>query len=74
MSSESMLTCVQVPLLQRRDGKYHPNLHHSITTMLEEAKWMSRLNLKIPEILHIITIANVKRTYSQLLVRHVASS
>jgi hypothetical protein len=36
--------------------------------MLEEAKWMRRVNLKIPEVLHIVTIANVKKTYSQLLV------
>ena len=52
----------------RRNGEYEPNLHSSITTMLEEAKWMRRLHYKVPDMLHSITIANIKKTYSRLVV------
>lgn len=60
---------MKVPLLLRSpDGEYVANLHSSITTMVEEAKWMQRLEFKIPEALHNVTIANVKKTYSRLAV------
>ena len=44
------------------------NLHPTILTMLEEAKWMRRLGLKIPEKFHTLNMANVKKTYDQLKV------
>lgn len=36
--------------------------------MLEEAKWMRRLDFKIPQVMQNVAIANVKKTYSRLAV------
>lgn len=44
------------------------NLHSSITTMLEEAKWISRLGLTVPDSLHQLSVGNVKCNYDQLKV------
>ena len=57
-----------MPLLTRREGVLQPNLHPSIVNMLEEAKWMQRLKLGVPEAFHALTMANVKQTFDQLKV------
>ena len=44
------------------------NLHPTILTMLEEAKWMRRLGLKIPDTFHTLHMADVKKTHDQLKV------
>ena len=44
------------------------NLHPTILTMLEEAKWMRRLGLKIPDAFHTLHMADVKKTHDQLKV------
>ena len=44
------------------------NLHPTIVSMLEEAKWMRRLGLKIPESFHTLNMADVKKTHAQLKV------
>ena len=55
-------------LLVISDGTMAVNLHPTILTMLEEAKWMRRLGLKIPDRFHTLNMANVKKTYGQLKV------
>ena len=49
------------------------NLHPTIVSMLEEAKWMRRLGLKIPENFHTLNMADVKRTHAQLKVKCLLS-
>ena len=51
------------------DGAMSVNLHPTIPTMLEEAKWMRRLGLKIPDAFHTLNMANVKKTHDQLKVQ-----
>lgn len=62
------LYCHQVTLLVMNDGAMVVNLHPTIVSMLEEAKWMRRLGLKIPENFHTLNMANVKKTHAQLKV------
>ena len=50
------------------DGAMVVNLHPTIVSMLEEAKWMRRLGLKIPESFHTLNMADVKQTHAQLKV------
>lgn len=50
------------------DGAMSVNLHPTILTMLEEAKWMRRLGLKIPDAFHTLHMADVKKTHDQLKV------
>ena len=59
---------LQVTLLVMSDGAMSVNLHPTILTMLEEAKWMRRLGLKIPDAFHTLNMANVKKTHDQLKV------
>ena len=63
-----MFLSLQVPLLVREEGVLKPNLHPAIVAMLEEAKWMRRLGLKIPPAFHALSMSNVKQTYDQLKV------
>ena len=51
------------------DGAMVVNLHPTVLSVLEEAKWMRRLGLKIPESFHTLNMANVKRTHAQLKVK-----
>ena len=46
------------------------NLHPSITSMLEESKWMRRLQYKTPEGLYNLRRANIKETLVRVLVCH----
>ena len=55
-------------MLKRRDGIWSVNIHSSITTLLEEAKWMQRLGLEVPDTVHQLSIANVKSNCDQLKV------
>ena len=59
---------LQVTLLVMSEGDMVVNLHPTIVSMLEEAKWMRRLGLKIPNSFHTLNMADVKRTHAQLKV------
>ena len=59
---------MQCPVLKRRDGVWSVNIHSSITTLLEEAKWMQRLGLEVPDAVYQLSIANVKSNCDQLKV------
>ncbi len=62
--------CVlQTPLLIKvEDNSFSANLHSSITTVLEESKWMTRLQYKMPEGFYNLQRANIKDTLSRLVV------
>lgn len=59
---------LQVTLLVMSEGDMVVNLHPTIVSMLEEAKWMRRLGLKIPNNFHTLNMTDVKRTHAQLKV------
>ena len=50
------------------EGSMVVNLHPTILSMIEEAKWMRRLGLKVPEKFHVLNMADVKKTHDQLAV------
>lgn len=52
----------------KKNGEMAANLHLSITSMLEEAKWMRRLEYKMPDSLHNLNMANVKDTLARINV------
>ena len=56
-------------MLVRKEGILVPNLYFSVVSMMEEAKWMQRLGVKVPAQAHSVTIATVKQHYDQLKVR-----
>lgn len=62
---------MQCPVLKRRDGVWSVNIHSSITTLLEEAKWMQRLGLEVPDAVYQLSIANVKSNCDQLKVQYI---
>ena len=63
-------TCItQSTVLKRREGQWYVNIHSSIPTMLEEAKWMQRLGLQVPETVHQLSVSNVRSNYDQLKVQ-----
>lgn len=55
-------------MLIRKEGILVPNLDFSVVSMMEEAKWMQRLGVKVPTQAHSVTIAAVKQHYDQLKV------
>lgn len=61
-------TCVQVPVLVRRDGILEPNLHSSVVSMMEEAKWMAQLGVEVPPQANSITMVTIKKHHDQLKV------
>ncbi len=69
--SSKLPSFLQLPLLARQDGNICANLHPTIVSMYEEAKWMRRLNLKVPPAYHALTMANMKETYDQIKVHIV---
>ena len=54
--------------MKRKDGQLNVNLHSSITSMLEEAKWMQRLGLEVPDAIHQLSLTNIKNKFDQLKV------
>ena len=62
---------MQVPVLVRHEGVLEPNLHSSVVSMMEEAKWMARLGVKVPPQANSVTMTNIKKCYDQLKVLHV---
>ena len=55
-------------MLVRHDGIMRPNLDPSIVCMMEEAKWISYLGLKVPPEAHSDTLIAVKQHHDQLKV------
>lgn len=56
-------------LVHRGESGLEPNLSPVVLTLVEEAKWMRILGLKIPENYNSVTMATVKKTYAQVNVR-----
>ena len=45
-----------------------PNLHSSVVSMMEEAKWMTHLGMKVPPEASSAVLISVKKNYDQLKV------
>ena len=45
-----------------------PNLHSSVVSMMEEAKWMAHLGMKVPPEANSPTLVSIKKHYNQLKV------
>lgn len=63
-----VLCVLQKPVLKPKDGQLKVSLHSSITSMLEEAKWMERLGLEVPDAIHQLSLTNIKNNFDQLKV------
>lgn len=63
-----VLCVLQKPVLKHKDGQLKVSLHSSITSMLEEAKWMERLGLEVPDAIHQLSLTNIKNNFDQLKV------
>lgn len=50
------------------EGVMEPNLHHCVLSLLEEAKWMGHLGMKIPPEANSTTIISVKKHFDKLKV------
>lgn len=61
--------CVQIPVLVHRNGILEPNLHSSVVSMMEEAKWMAQLGVKVPSEANSITMVTIKKHHDQIKVR-----
>lgn len=60
---------VQIPVLVRRNGILEPNLHSSVVSMMEEAKWMAQFGVKVPSEANSITMVTIKKDHDQIKVR-----
>ena len=68
-----MCSCsLQVPVLVRCDGVMEPNLHSSVVFMMEEAKWMGQLGMKVPPEAKSTTLISLKDHYNKLKVYDIA--
>ena len=67
-AKSSLLLISKVPVLIRCDGVMEPNLHSSVVFMMEEAKWMTHLGMKVPPEVHSTTLICLKKNYDQLKV------
>lgn len=65
-----MIAFVQIPVLVRRNGILEPNLHSSVVSMIEEAKWMAQLGVKVPPEANSITMVTIKKHHDQIKVAH----
>ena len=59
---------MQVPVLVRQEGILAPNLDFSIVSMMEEAKWMAHLGVKVPPRANSVTVVTVKQHHDHLKV------
>lgn len=65
----SLTVFVQIPVLVRCNGILEPNLHSSVVSMMEEAKWMAQLGVKVPPEANSITMVTIKKYHDQIKVR-----
>ena len=52
----------------RREGVLLPNLNFSVVSMMEEAKWIAHLGVKVPPEANSVTMATVKKHHDHLKV------
>ena len=52
----------------RREGILQPNLNFSVVSMMEEAKWMAHLGVKVPPEANSVTVVTVKKHHDHLKV------
>ena len=64
----------QIPLLAYEDGQLTVNLGPAMVGLLEEAKWIRTLRLKVPDAFHTLSMADVKHTHDRIKVTlHLAN-
>ena len=58
----------QIPLFVYRDERLRVNLDPAAVGVLEEAKWMRRLKLNVPDAFHVLSMADIKQTHDRMKV------